>query len=111
MVLRGTRVLSERSTDVFDLVYAGAAERLAIVLAEDPTRATARRPDGRSPLHVVAAGDVPRHELLIDLLVRHGADVNARNDRGDTPLDVATQALADDVAAALVAHGAAPRPA
>jgi ankyrin repeat protein len=104
------RALSERSTDVFDLVFAGAAERLATVLAQDPTAATARRPDGRSPLHVLAEGDVPRHDLLIELLVRHGADVNARTDRGQTPIDTAAEASADDVAAALVAHGATPRP-
>ena len=76
------------------------------MLADDSTRATVRRPDGRSPLHVAAEDDVPRYERSIDLLVRHGADVNARNDRGQTPLDVAIEALADDVAAALVARGA-----
>jgi ankyrin repeat protein len=104
------RVLAERSTDVFNVVYAGAASRLRTLLAEDPSRATARRPDGRSPLHVLAEGEVPELEPLLELLLQHGADPEARNDKGQTPLEVATAAGADEVVEALIRHGAVRRP-
>lgn len=105
------QALVERSTDVFDVVHAGATDRLAILLAEDPSRARARRPDGRTPLHVVAANEIPSHEALIELLLRHGAELDARNDKGQTALDLAVESANDEVAGALARWSdVAPRP-
>src|SRR5207237_276388 len=101
------RALVERSTDVFDLACAGAADRLATLLAADRSLAIARRPGGRSPLHVLAEGEVPGSEPLIDLLLEHGADLEARDHKGQTPLDVATAEHADRVVDVLIRRGAA----
>jgi ankyrin repeat protein len=102
------RVLAERSSDIFDVAYAGAADRLATLLAANPSRANARHPlDGRSPLHVLAGRDVPGCEPLVDLLLAHGAQLEARNNNGQTPLDLAIEAEADDVVDLLVRRGAA----
>ena len=43
--------------------------------------------DGRwTPLHVAANG---RRREIVDLLITEGADVNAKDDDGATPLDLA----------------------
>ncbi|KAI4799410.1 hypothetical protein KUCAC02_016944 [Chaenocephalus aceratus] len=44
--------------------------------------------DGFSPLHVAA---LHGHALLLALLIRHGANVNARNNHSATPLHLAVQ--------------------
>jgi ankyrin repeat protein len=99
------RFLAARSTNPFDVVFAGAADRLAALLAEDPSRATARRPNGITPLHVLAERDVPDPLPLLDLLLRHGAAPDAPDERGRTPLDLARETEAEDLAAALAARG------
>jgi ankyrin repeat protein len=94
---------------VFDVTFAGDAERLATLLAADPARAHARHPrDGGSPLHVLASRNVGGCEPLIDLLLAHGADREARNNDGQTALQLAIREGADEVAAALLRHGADP---
>jgi ankyrin repeat protein len=101
------RLLTARSTDVCAVAYAADADRLAALLEADPSRANARRSeDGRSPLHVLAGLDIPGCEPLVDLLVQHGADLQARNDKGQTPLDLAIEARADDTIELLVRLGA-----
>jgi ankyrin repeat protein len=101
------RALAARATDVFGIVYAGALDRLAKLLAEDPACANAKHPsDGRRPLHVLAEGEVPDCVPLIDLLLAHGADLRARNDKGQTPLEVATEAEADELVDLLLHRGA-----
>jgi ankyrin repeat protein len=57
-------------------------------------------------LHVLAGLDIPGCEPLVDLLVQHGADLQARNDKGQTPLDLAIEARADDTIELLVRLGA-----
>jgi ankyrin repeat protein len=91
------RLLAARSTDIFAVTYAADANRLADLLATDPTRAQARRPDGGTPLHVVAALEVPGCEPLVELLLGHGADLEARDANGRTPLDLATEAQNHDM--------------
>jgi len=43
-----------------------------------------------TPLHYVAVGG---HNEIIELLISSGADVNAKDNYGETPLDVAVQFL------------------
>lgn len=97
-------VLLEHATDVTDVAYAGARDRLETLLEEDPARAHTARPNGRTALHVLASGEVSEFEPLMDLLLAHGADIHARDRQGQTPLAIATAAMADEVAAALVAR-------
>ncbi|KAF3004418.1 Ankyrin-2 [Curvularia kusanoi] len=56
--------------------------------------------DLNTPLHSVA------HVSFVRLLLKHGANVDARNKQGRTPLYVACAEKRLDVAAELIAHGA-----
>jgi hypothetical protein len=67
---------------------------------------TAARYKGRTALHCAAkAGFVN----VVEALIEHGADVNARNDRGQTPLDEVEDAGRsidrEPVRRLLIAHG------
>jgi ankyrin repeat protein len=95
------RFLVARSSDVFDVVFAGSAERLALLLADDPLRALRARPNGVTPLHVLVDADVADPWPLIDLLLRHGALRDARDDKGRTPRDIAVELELPRVAAAM----------
>lgn len=71
--------------------------------------------DGQTPL-VVAAGIDPngkKPELLdslplIDCYIRHGADINARDEHGNTPLSEAVRTKHGTLAAELIRRGADP---
>jgi hypothetical protein len=96
------RFLVARCNDVFDVVFAGSAERLALLLEQDPSRAQRARPNGVTPLHVVAEADVPDPFPLIELLRRQGARADARDEKGRTPRDVAVALELPHIAAALL---------
>jgi uncharacterized protein len=61
-----------------------------------------------TPLHSAAAG---AHPGIVKLLLEHGADPNARQPGGSTPLDAARQNGDEESAEALLAAGATPPPA
>lgn len=46
--------------------------------------------NGNTPLHRAAEGGFVKHA---EEYLRHGADVNIRNNRGETPLDIASRRL------------------
>jgi ankyrin repeat protein len=73
------------SEDVFRAILSGEADRAIVLLQEDPARIRTRHvPTGASPLHAAAqALDVKLVEWLLD----HGADPNARAHEDVTPLD------------------------
>jgi hypothetical protein len=101
--------LLDRTTDVFDLVANARVDRLERLLERDPSTAAERSPviwpsHGRTPLHVLRDG--PRCEALLDLLLRHGAHLDAPDSDGRTPLDVALQNGWDEAAEALLRRGA-----
>ena len=51
-----------------------------------------RTRDGSTPLHCVfAKGDRDQARLRVELLVQHGADIHARDNRGETPADLFAQ--------------------
>ena len=58
-----------------------------------------------TPLHSAAAG---QHEAIVQFLVAHGADVNARQERSITPLMEAAQNGDTALTNYLLAHGADP---
>ncbi|KNC46491.1 uncharacterized protein AMSG_02926 [Thecamonas trahens ATCC 50062] len=61
---------------------------------------------GVTPLHLAAASKHPHSHLIVDALIAAGADVNARNSDGRTPLHAAAFAGASHVVARLIAAGA-----
>jgi ankyrin repeat protein len=80
--------------DVFEAAGAGDAERVRTLLAADPSLRDARAPDGWTPLHLASHFG---HVRVIDLLLAHGADVNAvsRNADANAPLHAAAAGGAD----------------
>ena len=69
---------------------------------------TARDDTHLTPLHIASSKDKER-AFLVDLLIRHGADVNAPNREGSTPLHVAASsrlALEGTIVRLLLRHGA-----
>ncbi len=59
--------------------------------------------DGFTPLHYAVSTEKPE---LVELLIKRGADVNARNKYGDTPLQFARFAKSPESVAVLRRHGA-----
>lgn len=62
--------------------------RVRDLLENDPARARKRDDSGNTPLHVLDVDNrMEDTEEILRLLVAHGAEVNARNQEGLTPLD------------------------
>ena len=97
--------LLERTNDVFDLVWHGKASRLKVVLEEEPERARLARPDGQTPLHSVNTNGIDG-AAVVDLLLEHGADINAKADDGSTPLSAAMEGQNAALVEMLKARGA-----
>lgn len=100
-----------RFAGIHRAVRSDLLERVRILLKEDPGLVHDRNEGGNTPLHcldvdnrMVDAGEILR------LLVSYGADVNARNHRGLTPLGRLEQLTGlsrrDDLADLLREHGA-----
>jgi ankyrin repeat protein len=81
-----------------------AAARLLLASGAD-VNAVARNAMANQPLHAAVAGQ--RHDL-VELLVDHGADVNARDGDGWTPLNLAAHEGVAETVALLLARGADP---
>lgn len=76
------------------------------LLSQDPTLISARDTDGSTPLHCATWKG---HEGLVEVLLKHGADVNATNNNdhwGTTPLHAAAHGNQRAIAELLIAHGA-----
>lgn len=82
--------------------YAKAKE----MLSKDPTSARVVDIIGGTPLHRLY-GHNPENTEMARLLVEAGADVNARDRHGATPLHVAVSQGAVEVVELLLSHGAA----
>ena len=80
--------------DVFEAAAAGDVERVGMLLAADPSLRDAHAPDGWTPLHLASHF---RQTSVIDVLLAHGADVNAvsRNADANAPLHAAAAGGAD----------------
>jgi ankyrin repeat protein len=92
--------------DVFEAAALGHKERLAELLASDPSLATAWSADGFTPLHYAAYFGQPESARF--LIERGARPETARNPMRVSPLHSAVSARHLEVAAVLLAHGADP---
>src|SRR5262249_47349193 len=69
--------------DIFACAYLGKASAAENLLRENPALVKAVTSDGRTALHYAALAG---HFDVADVLLRHHADVNAVDNRGETPL-------------------------
>jgi ankyrin repeat protein len=60
--------------------------------------------EGRTPLHIIARKGVGKNQ--VNMLIEHGADMNACDNYQRTPRDYADEASRDSVARHLAACGA-----
>jgi len=93
--------------DVLEAVAVGDADRLHLLLAEDPGRANAWSADGFAPLHLAAFFGGPE---VTAILLSAGAEpgTRSRNDFAVMPLHSAVAAGRGDIALLLLAAGADP---
>lgn len=96
--------------NVFEAIREHNPKRLIELLNRDTTLVKSLDSDGRTPLHVAAAC---QDKEMVQLLIGKGADVNARDKVGASPLHWSMPCFADetgkdmrDVVEILIAHGA-----
>jgi len=90
---------------IHDAVGCDRPDRLRMLLARDPGLANATDEDGGTPLHHLH-GALTHGTEMIDLLVQHHADLNARDRRGVTVLANVMAAGAGDLVDHLRSLGA-----
>jgi ankyrin repeat protein len=93
-----------RFASIFDAVRCGGVERVAELLAQDTSLATASDENG-DPVLFHLNPESPRLSEMLDLLTAHGADLNARDSKGRTLLDRAVAGEATTLANELRARG------
>ena len=94
--------LLEHCPDGLDLISFGRVEALRRYLAEHPSFATDPLPDGGSPLHRLR-DDIDHLEQVVSTLLEVGADLEARDAKGETPRESALRRGEAAVAALLSA--------
>lgn len=90
-------LIAPLSRDPHDLAWAGWAERLRAVLAEQPALANAPGPRGTPPLFSLP-DDEDAAAAVVEVLLAVGANRTARNAEGETPAQVARKRGLEDAA-------------
>lgn len=96
-------VLLPISNNLLDVCRVAHAQRAALLLSRDSTLAQQRTPNGNTALHLVsqAKQDDPDYDAsvaTIQVLLKYGADPEARNNEGKTPAEWYRQLGMDEVA-------------
>jgi ankyrin repeat protein len=97
------RFHAEHSRDVLDAVVSGHVELVRELLADQPELARTRDVAGDTALHALPV-DGERAEVLIGILLAHGADPSVRNDAGQTPAEKLDARGLDEIADLLAAQ-------
>ena len=87
-----------------DAVKYGGLDRVRTLLRENPECVNAKDDEGCTPLHYPFQ-DTQHGVEMIELLIEHGADVNARDNAGHTPVDQMLRNGRPDLAEVLSRHG------
>jgi ankyrin repeat protein len=90
---------------IFEAVLSGSVERAAELLTHDASAANAVDPRGYAVVFYLPP-EMTRLEEMLDLLIAHGADLNARGPNGKTNLDRALAEGWTEFADTLRVHGA-----
>ena len=94
---------------IHDAVRAGDLARVKALVAENPKVVNEKDARGRSPLHYAsdaAKDDIAPRDAIVEFLLANGADVNADDDLGQTPLHLAAAAGRMGTVNLLLAKGA-----
>jgi ankyrin repeat protein len=89
---------------IWDAVEYGGLDRVHTLLRENPACVNARDDVGCTPLHYPNRG-TQHGEEIVELLIAHGADINATDNEGRTPHDQMLQNGRRDLAEVLRRHG------
>ncbi len=90
------RYHAEKSRSIFDAVVSGHLELARELLVEDPERVRKKDSHGDTPLHRLP-DELERAEPMLELLLAHGADPQAKNEHGKTPPEVLEERGRDDL--------------
>ena len=93
----------ESRQTIFQAAATGNIARLRALVEANTSAASARRPDGLTPMHMAAMYE---QRQAVEYLISKGADVNAVARHTGTPLDVAWEGPDRDFAAWLESRGA-----
>lgn len=103
--------LVETSNNILDVCRYPHLERARFLLDRDPSIVSERTPMGNTALHLVSQArdldiDPAASAEVVDLLLAHGADLEARNREGLTPLQSFRKLGVDDMVELLQERGA-----
>ena len=96
-------LLLDRSTNFLDVVCYGYFERAEVLLSQNPELAKYRSPEGNTPLHLIGIWlteepDYKSVTTFVDLLLSLGANLRAKNDKGQTPVEFCLASGAETMA-------------
>ncbi len=97
------KLLLDESDNFLEVVCCGYLERATSLLNQDSTLVHQRSPQGNTPLHVIGAWlseelDYTLCEAFVNLLLSAGADANAKNHNGQTPIELSIELGAEIIA-------------
>lgn len=93
-------------TSVVPLIDLGLLNQLRVITDIAPELASKPNSVGRLPLHAACASKFLHAHDMVDILLRSGADPNARECHGDAALHIAATVSDEDMLLMLVQHGA-----
>lgn len=116
IVAHGVKINEKRGgewTAIHWTAYHGSTEPMQLLLSLGANPCCVLE-SGETPMHTAVLGasfendakNIKRFEMLAKLLLKRGAKLNALNNEGKTPLDLAEEASAEGIVRVLRGHGA-----